>query len=145
MGDSVSMKKWIFTLLLGATLSTAFFAAPEAQAQTFSSKGINQGDDDTSVDRCADGAFKSQQRILTLRKRINTILNCNNLGETYDKNTHACVKPKLSPDHVYKNRAAGDTLALVNPDGTNGVAVVLGGKNGSSITCVENPVGCSLP
>lgn len=120
------------------------FSAPQAEAQTFSSKGVLQDSNQAGTNRCQDGARRSQERALTIQQRINRVLTCNNQGQLYDAGSGACVTPGLSPAHVYNDDNAGDLLTLINGDGTNSVAARVGGRRGNAVTCVEDPNGCTF-
>lgn len=125
---------WFFAALV--------FAVPNTSAQSFSAQGISQESETSTIKQCSEGAVRAQERVLTLQNRVNTILNCNRQGQVYDRNAGICITPGLAPDHVFENTPSGDTLAMINPDGSTGIAAVLGGRNGATITCVENPAGC---
>ena len=137
-------KKSLFYTLASVLLAFVVFVAPDAQAQIFSSKGVIQNSGQNGINRCQDGALRSQERALTIQQRINRVLRCNDQGQLYDPGSGACVSPTLSPEHIFADDNSGDTLTLVNPNGTNGTAVRVGGARGSNVTCMEDPVGCTF-
>ena len=136
--------KHLSYILASTLLAFVVFIAPDAQAQTFSSNGVLQGDEQTGFNRCEEGALRSQQRALEIQQRINRVLTCNNQGQLYDSGSGACVNPGLSPDYRYTESDAGDTLTLINPDGTDGATVRIGGPTGASLTCVAEPATCEF-
>jgi len=105
-----------------------------------SARGIGSSNNAKTYSHCARLAPEAQLRALRLERRLQLILNCNRQGQVYDKEQEICVTPRHSPDHIFSDLTSGDVLAFQNPDGTWGEGAKIGGSNGSSVTCVENPV-----
>lgn len=129
----------MYKIILYSFLVTSL-SPTAAMAQSFSAGNFNAADEGEVVATCRADALTLNQRLITVRQVINTIIECNKNGEVYDSGTNTCRTPLLSPDHVFTPRATGDTIYLENADGSAGTDVVVGGLPGANIECEPAPV-----